>query len=129
MCPAYCVLPPEAYVKLIQSRSQLADARVAFGFVSGRGSLGSIGDAGDGLLHLFEHIISVGSGGGDIWVAQKCLGGRIQHCGVLLQSPPGSCHLIPAVRVLQLLCVQKTKPVTPVAFSTDAFIPELKTTD
>ena len=99
---------PDAYIKLVQSRGQLPDARVPFGFVGGRGSLSSVGDAGDGLLDLFEHVISVGSGGSHVRVAEKSLGGRVQHCGVLLQSSSGSGHLISTVRVLQLLCVRNT---------------------
>lgn len=127
-CTAFCVHHWDAYVKLVQSRSQLADACVAFSFISGRGSLSSIGDAGNGLLDLLEHIISVGSCGGDIWVAEKSLGGRVQHCGILLQGPSSSCHLIPTVRVLQLLYVQNTKPVTSMTFSIEVFVTELRDT-
>lgn len=91
--------------------------------------MSSIGDAGDGLLDLFEHVIAVGSCGGDIRVAEEGLGGRVQHRGILLQGPPGGCHLVPAVRVLQLLCVQKRKPVTSVTFSVKVFVTELGATD
>lgn len=120
---------PDAHVKLVQRRSQLADARVALGLVSGRGRLGSTGDAGDGLLDLLEHVISVGPCSGNIRVAEKSLGGRVQHCGILLQGPSGSCHLVPTVRVLQLLCVQDTKPITLTKLATKVCAIGLKVTD
>lgn len=107
-CAALCVGHSDAYVKLIQGRSQLADARVALGLVRGRGGLSSIGDAGDGLLDLLEHVIAVGSCGGHVWVAEEGLGGRVQHRGVLLQGPSGGGHLVPTVGILQLLRVQNT---------------------
>ena len=107
----------------------IPNACVAFGFVSGRGSLSSIGDASNGLLDLLEHVISIGSCGGDIWVAEKGLGSSVQHRGVLLQGPSGCSHLIPTVRVLQLLCVQNTKPVTSMTLSTEVFVTELRATE
>lgn len=92
-----------AYIKLIQGCSQLADACVAFGFIGGGGGLSSTGDASYGLLDLFKYIISVGSCSSNIWMPEEGLGGCVQHGGILLQGSTGCSHLIPTVRVLELL--------------------------
>lgn len=97
---AECLL---TYIKFIEGSSQFSNAGMAVLLISGRGGLSSAGNASYGLLNLLEHVVSVGTCGRHIWVAQEGLRGRVQHGGVFLKGPTCSCHLISTLRVFQFL--------------------------
>ncbi|TRY55281.1 hypothetical protein DNTS_015757, partial [Danionella cerebrum] len=67
------------HIKLIECSSQLSDASVPMLLISGRGGLSRAGDASDGLLDLFEDIVSVGTCSSHIRVAQIGLGSSVEH--------------------------------------------------